>query len=230
MFRLFIPALFATLLSACGGVLAYQQGDTVRSGPLDDMNLNQMKSSGALRSQGAFDDIEYAIDPGGRFVGICRTRFHSAPTAGDMDLAVYNALRQKTIEVSQKQLATRIDDFTGTPAYAPRVASRPHIYLHCYRMGAGKDDGELVAYLQPQGIEGPPPDAAVELDVSGAELKVLDVEFFPRTAAPSRVIARDNPLNGNSVAVVNGVIEINGAPVRLNGTPVQADTVKHQFE
>lgn len=229
MFRFIAVAVAMLSLTACGGVLAYERSDKIFVGVLDDINLNDMKTTGKLQSIGSFDDMQYAIDRSGTMVGICRTEYHN-PNNGDMNLNVYNTLRQKRISVSHKALARKIDGFASTN-YESLIKDAPTIYLHCYNVGASNSGSELVLYLQLQGTEEPAFNTAVEIDVSGTTLKILDVEFFPRTGSPQRVIALDNPRKGNTVGIVNGVIEINSSPVVLNnGSAVVADSVKHQFE
>ena len=227
MYRSLIVAFAMLSLAACGGMLAYDQNDTVFVGPLDDMDLNKMKSSGQLQSIGSFDDMQYAIDKSGTLIGICRTEHHN-PNPGDMDFNVFNSLRQKTISETHSGLARKIDSFAST-TYESLIASDPIRYLHCYNVGASNSNSLLVLYLQLQGTESLALNTAVEIDVSGTSLTIMDVELFDRTSAPTRVIARDNPLKGNTVGIANGVIEINGSPVVLNGNSVGAASVKHQF-
>ncbi len=231
----FVIVAFATLsLTACGGVLSYERNDKIFIGPLDDANLNDMKSSGQLQSIGSFDDMQYAIDRNGKLVGICRTKFFNFNDGdvidGDMDFNVYNILKQRSISVSHEVLASKIDGFAST-TYESLIKDVPSKYLHCYNVGASNSGSELVLYLQLQGTEILAFNTAVEVDVSGTTLKIMDIEFFPRTGSPQRVIALDNPTKGNTVGIANGVIEINGSPVVLNnGSAVVADSVKHQFE
>lgn len=235
MFR-FITFAFAMLsLTACGGVLAYERSNEIFIGPLANINLNDMRSSGQLQSLGSFSDMQYAIDRNGKMIGICRTQHPNLQDenniiAGDMDFNVYTILRQRSISVSHEELAKKIDSFASTP-YESFIDGSPVKYLHCYHVGASNSNSQLVLYLQLQGAPEPGPKTAVLVDVSGTTLKILDVESFSRHGSPVTVIARDNPTKGNTVGIANGVIEINGSPVVLNnGSAVVADSVKHQFE
>ena len=229
MLRTLAILSLSVVLSACGGVLTYEHNDRILVGPLDKRDLNELKSSGALLSKGSFDDMHHAIDRSGAYVGICRTKFHRAGAqAGDVDFHVYNVLRQESFSVGQKQLAAGIGDFAATP-YEDLVARSPITYLHCYEAGASTRNSNLVLYLQLQGTEELAMNTAVEINVSGQRLDVVDVELFDRSSSPQRVIAVDNPDKGNSVSIDNGVIHINGSAVLLNGNPVNADSVKYRF-
>jgi len=232
-YRLLAVALSTLILAACGGTLAYRHSDTVFLGPLDN-NLNIMKSSGALDSIDSFNDMQYAIDSGGSYVGICRTlnarpNGNSTPTDGTMELRVYNLLRQQTLSLSQDSLAKKIDSFASTN-YESLIDGSWFIFFDCDQVGASNTDSNLVLYLQLQGTESLAQNTAVELDVSGTSATVVDVELYSRHSAPVRVIARSNPLNGHTVGISGGKIEIDGAPVLLNGNPVNADSVKHHFK
>ena len=230
MFRKTISILALFSLTSCGGVLVYDNDEKLFIGILDDRNLNEMNSTGQVHSLGSHDRMVYAIDAGGALVGACRTTLHSANNqqAGEVDLHVFTAARQPKFSASNKTIIREIDDFADTPwesALAP-----PHRYLHCYKMGASNTKSNLVIYFQPQGFEENPLDFAIEVNVAGTRLEVVDHEAFPRGSAPSRVVARDNPLKGNTVGVLSNRLHINGTSVSLNGNPVGADGVKHYFK
>ncbi len=148
-YRLLAVALSALMLTACGGTLAYRNGDTVFLGPLDN-NLNIMKSSGSLGSIDSFDDMQYAIDSGGSYVGVCRTlnaraNGSSTPTDGSMEFRVYNLLRQQTLSISQDSLARKIDSFASTH-YESLIDGSWFIYFDCDHVGASSTDSNLVLY------------------------------------------------------------------------------------
>lgn len=239
MIRANFFALALLAVAGCSGVLSYQQGDSVFVGPLNDKDINKMNSSGKLVSKNSFDDMQFAIDRGGNFVGTCRT-IHTKrnsrgtiTTPGTMQVNVFNILRKETITASEITFARAIDSKLGNKLYESLIA-RDRDYLHCYAMGASGNKGTLVFYIQPQlpSFESLPQNLAVEVDVKGSKLQVVQIELFDRSAAPTTVVAFANPLKGNSIGIdpSSGAIEINGTPVELNGTPVGADIVKHYFE
>lgn len=229
MYRTALSLGLILVLSACGGILAFDHNDTVYVGPLDDMNLNEMKSARPLEAKSSsFDAIRYGVGSGGNFVGICRTDFASG-NRGKTELTVFDVLGQRRLHADEKAIASKLDAFFGGSSYRQLMQVD---YLDCYRVGASGKAGEVVIYLQPQSVElgADAPDVAARFDVSGSTLDLIDAERFPRTGAPTRVVALENPFKGNTVGISNGVIEINGAPVLLNGSPVPAESVKHHFQ
>ena len=223
-FRLITNVLVLVSLSACGGVLAYKHNDKVFVGPLDDNNLNVMKSSAQLHSlTNDFQQMFYAIDRSGTWIGICRSGVDEG-----MDFTVYDVLRNKRFAVSEDKLVTEIDRFAST-----NYGSSLFTQMLCRDVGASLSNSKLVLYVHPQTNVDSQSDVdlvAVEVDVSGTTLKVVDFEKFDLSGSPLRVIARDNPPKGNTVAWADGKIRINGVRVQLNGSAIDADNVKHHFQ
>ena len=225
------------LLSGCSGILAYENGGQVTVGSLDDTNINAMNASYDLVSTGSYDDLVYAVDAAGENVGVCRTDFENRK----MRLGVYNITTRgdgRSVwglrhNISDNALAIDIDQNPDTNFdYSDLMSNdRLDMYFHCFAMSAGPSDQTLIIHIQPQSkSELAAMNIALLLDVSGGQPKVPEVELWERTSQPTSLSLRDNSLNGNTVSIQQGRIQVNGSPVRLNGQPVPADSVKHHFQ
>ena len=236
MLKQFLLVSVSLLLVSCGGILVYENNNKLFIGPLKKGNLNVMKSTGQVLDKVSNDRMVYAIDASGAYVGACRTKFfkpedtvdNNSEIPGKFDLHVFNALRQKRFSASDTEIMRKVDAFSSSKwIEATEPASR---YLHCYKMGASNQKSHLVIYFQPQGFEESDLDFAIEVDVSGTSPVIVGHEAFSKHSAPTRVVARDNPLKGNTVGILSDRIHINSISVQLNGNPVSADSVKHHFQ
>jgi len=220
-------ACLAISLASCGGALAFQHDGAVYAGGLGADN-NDLVNVAELQSLDSFNVAEYAIDRRGFLVGVARTQHGAGSTQGTMQLDVHDVGGAHRMSVSQLELAEKIDAATGWE-YHDVLSSNASVYFMCFAMGAANQNDALVLLLQLVGGGAPAPNVAVKVDVGSTSLEVIEAERFDRNTAPQDVVPRTNPLKGNVVDIVDGVIHINGAPVVHNGVPVQATSVKHQF-
>lgn len=232
------PHLFATLLAvtlpAEASVLSFHSDDSLYAGPVEqreDMHIDRLAR--LQRKEGA-DDLQYAVDRSGRVIGVCRTTYYRGPTPfrakveGDMDLALYTVSGDRRAFESQATLLRKIDGMAQTKLQYS-VAIDDTRYMNCYHMGASNRSSRLVFYMEPKGFENQG-HFAVEVQAKGKTFSITDFEIFDPDVGPARVVARDNPLKGNSIDVVDGEIRLNGAPVLRHGKPLGADSVKYQFK
>lgn len=237
MYKRLFSTLFTLTLVSCGGVLVYDNSGQLFVGPLAKDNLNEMKSTGQVHSKASHDDMQYAIDRSGTFIGVCRTTFHQPENPqtnqrevpGEMDFHLFNVFRQEQFSTTNTDMIRKIDSFASSN-FEDVTEDHAHRYLHCFKMGASNANSRLVLYFQPQGFEDTVQNLAVEIDVSGDSFTIVDHEFFSIHGNPSTVVARDNPLKGNTVGILSNRIAINSVSVQLNNNPVRADSVKHHFE
>jgi len=225
--RVLATACLSLSLAACGGALAYQQEGTVYAGGLGAGN-NVLVNAAELQSIDSFNVIEYAIERGGVYVGVARTQHATGSGSGAMQLDVHDFMGAHRMSVSQLELAQKIDAVKGWE-YHDVISSDAGLYFMCFAMGAADQNNALVLLLQLVGGGAPSPNVAVLVDVASSSLEVLDAERFDRNTAPQTIVPRTNPLKGNTIEVVDGVILLNGDPVTHDGTPVQATSVKHHF-
>ena len=232
-----VPLLSLATLSAPAfdGVLSYHNDDTVIVGRLDTQDHNQLSEVARLQHKGEADAINYAVDRSGTLVGTCRTTRFQPFTAiqdgvtGDMDLSLFEITGRQIGGISQMELLRKIDGSFGTRLRTSVDNDRSR-YMHCYRVGAANRNSRLVFYLKPEGYEDSANRFAVEVQMRGKTFSITDFEIFSEGAEPTRVIARDNPLKGNTVDIVNNEIQVNGVPVVRNGNNPVADSVKHRFK
>lgn len=226
--------LLVLTLPAQAGVLSFNADDTLYAGALEPVGQNQLDRMARLHRKGAADDMNFAVDRGGRVIGVCSTTHYRPPTpfqervTGTMDLALYSVSGERRASESQGTLLRKIDGKAQTKLQY--LVSMEHArYMNCYRMGASNRSSRLVFYLQPMGFEYQG-HFAVEVQARGKTFTVTDFEMFDPGIGPTRVVARDNPLKGNSIDVVDGQIRVNGEPVLRHGKPLDADSVKYQFK
>lgn len=223
------------LLQASEGVLSFDQDHSVLVGRLGEEESNLLSGMARLQRKGEADELHYALDRGGTLVGTCRTTHHRPGTLfqgevpGDMDLALFDLEGRKIASETQDSLLRKIDANRGTKLRIS-VGNDHSRYMHCYRMGASNRNSRVVLYLQPLGYGQDSNRFAVEVQMRGKSFSITGFEIFTEHAAPARVVARDNPLKGNSVEVVEGQIRVNGAPVLRHGKPLVAESVKYRFK
>jgi len=228
-------SLSATCVQAFDGVLSYDNEDTVIVGRLDTESNNQLSEVARLQHKGEADIIHYAVDRSGTLVGTCRTKRFQPFTAmqeevmGDMDISFFEITGRQIGAVGLMDLLRKLDGSFGTRLRTSVDNDRSR-YMHCYQMGAANRNSRVVFYLKPEGYEDNSNHFAVEMQMRGKTFSITDFEIFEEGAAPSRVIARENPLKGNTVDIVNKLIQVNGSPVLRNGNALAADSVKHRFK
>jgi hypothetical protein len=222
-------AILILCLPACGGVLSYTRDDTVFVARLPENDPNTLLGATAIRTIDFADDLQYAVDRSGAVVAVCRTTFPEPGLAGEFVLEVYDINGARIIHETQTSFLRKADS-VGRTNLQRSVQDFPERYMHCREMGSSPVNDRLVLYLQPQGFDGGTNDIAIEFWVRHHSLSVTDFELFPRDDAPHRVVAGPNPLNGHTIAIVDGHIQVDGAPVLHDGKPVEADSVKHRFQ
>ena len=248
MIRIILLSIASLLLSACSGILVYDDNKEVYQGNLDENNANEMKSSGMLVDGSNYDRVVYGLNSDGSFAGVCLDRTHtknqdqSTKEKAISDFHVFNSARVKTISMNKLDLAKAIDGYAGNSAFesymtydeiAYETRSGKDVYkrdmnsFNCNEVGASVNGNNLVLHVQPFLItDSTPQDLYIEIDVKGKQAKILDIEYVKRTESPQRVIPKKNP-GANRVRIINGVINIDNKPVLLNGNSIQADGVSH---
>jgi hypothetical protein len=215
-------------------VLSFHSDDSVYAGPLERDESTSVQRLARLQRIGEADKFQYAVDRSGRVIGVCRTTFYQSPTPfrakinGNMDLSLYNVSGDRRAFESQGTLLRKIDGMAQTKLQYS-VAIDDSRYMNCYHMGSSNRSSRLVVYLEPKGFEHKG-HFAVEVQAKGKTFSITDFEMFDPEVGPTRVVARTNPLKGNSIEVVDGQILVNGEPVLRHGKPLDADSVKYQFK
>jgi hypothetical protein len=227
--------LQATGAQAADDVLSFHSDGSIYAGPLEGNGPREISTLSRLQRIDSADEFRFAMDRGGDVIGTCRTMHYQSGTPfrelvpGDMDLSLYDLSGSRRAVETMDTLLRKVDGRMGTKLRVSMANDRSR-YLYCYQMGSANRSSRLVFYLQPVGFEGTNNHFAIELQVRGKTTSITDIEIFPPDGAPTRVVARDNRLDGNTVAVVDGEIHINGEAVLRHGKPIAADSVKYHFK
>lgn len=233
MIKALAIALIAFYLSGCAGTgaLAYLQNDEVFVGTVGPDNLNAMNASHQLLELDDMSVLTFGLDQSGLVVGVCRTRHYDGnPNSGAFDFHAFSSAGAELLSVQQAEFAQAIDAVHGSTNYTDIVQTDGN-YLFCSQIGASDKSAHLVIYFQLQ-TQQPviTPITAVEVDLRPSnELVVTQVELFQIGDGPTNVAILPNPSMGNTVEIVDGVLNINDSPVLLDGTPVPAAQVRYSF-
>jgi len=218
-----LVACIVLLLTSCGGILAYYEGGTVYSGALHHDNQT-LVAAPPLQSIDDFDGIDFAVDRSATYIGVARYRHATR----DLEFSVFNVAGETQVSISQIALAGMIDDVTGLNYSNIIEAGQNHFMT--IDVTPSNQNRELQMYLQL--VDGPAttPNLAVRLGISSNSISVLEAQPFDRNTPPPPALApRENPLQGNTIEIVDGVVVINGNQVMFDGSPVQASRVRHAF-
>ena len=224
MLRAIVLTFISICISGCSGLLVYQHDNKIHHTILEDGDFNTVKSTAVLVSATAngYRNTSYGVNSDGAITGVCRYK------PGKTDFSVFVGRRLVT-SLNHDDLAKAVDKFESNTLYKNLIINGDSDnHFGCVEVGASSDGPFLVLRIQPNRYPTPeenPQDVILKLELKGKNLKILDMEKIGRTDSPARIVPISNP-GANRISDANGVINIDGSPVLLNGQPISLDEIK----